>query len=334
MSNRLQTYRNVVSDAVDAWQSRVCNPYIVAYNTAYRSYLATFNKQNESNRARAEMFVAMASIVPGSILMATAASSSMRLIAHRAALSMLARRNATRTLARYEALAADATTKFAVGKVLDIVKNDVGKTIKDAVTKAMTNTTNLFDSDPLNRDKQLNSWLLEHKLAALDAGKAIEDSRVLTSSAKDAAFAQLRLAPIANRPNAVLASNPLAEKIEHGFYMVWLLDSDALVTQTAAPMGYFPGSYSSTPIDVLPSSPLYPRSRGDGRQWVGVSRPGGDVEDRIDELNKKLLGKKFYESGFFGKDDRLKLQEVRAAEQVLQWLSNATQPLEALGVRS
>ena len=54
MPDRLQSYRNQVSDAVDAWQANVCNPYIIAYNTAYKSYNDTFKKQNDSDKARAE----------------------------------------------------------------------------------------------------------------------------------------------------------------------------------------------------------------------------------------------------------------------------------------
>jgi hypothetical protein len=332
MADRLQTFRNLVGDSVDAWQSQVCNPYIVGYDTAYTSYKDTFNKQKESDKARSEMFIAVLSILPGSVLMSAAATSSLRTIAHRSALRLLAARSATRTLATYNAVVENAGAKFAIGKVLDLVKEEAGKKIKEAVTRAMTNSRDVLSTSPLSRDKQLNSWLLDHKLLAYDAAKAIEDSKTMSNDAKEKAYVQLRLAPIANRPKSKIIPATLALKIELGFYMIWLLDSDMLNTQIIPPSGYYPGKSSSKPIDALPSSPEYPKPGTD--QWISVSRPGGDVEDRIDELNKILRGKKFYESFWYGKNDTKKLQEVQAAERVLQWLSNQTQPLAALGVTS
>ncbi len=332
MPDRFQTYFNRVTLAVDGWQSRVCNPYIVAYDAAYTSYKETFDKQKESNKAQAEMFIAIASMLSGSILMSAATTSSLRVIAHRSALSILAARNATRVLAKYEAIASNAAAKFAVGKVLDIAKDEVGKKIKDAVTRAISNTSSLLSTSPLSRDKQLNTWLLEHKILAIAAAQAIEDSRTMTNDAKEKAYAQLRLAPIANMPQGQMNSGPLAEKIELGFYMMWLLDSDELVTQVVPASGYYSGKYTSKAIDVLPSSPQYPKANK--TQWVGISRPGGDVEDQIDKLHKKLRGKKFYESHWYGKNDTKKMQEVQESERVLVWLSDQTQPLAALGLRS
>ncbi len=332
MADRLQTFRNQVSDAADAWQANACNPYIVAYNTAYKSYQDTYNKQKESDKAKAEMFIAIASILPGSILMATAATSSIRIIAHRSALSLLASRSATKAMAKYSAVTTNAAAKFAIGKTLDIVKDEAGKKIKEAVTKTMSNTNDLLSTDPLNRDKQINSWLLNHKLLAFDTAKAIEDSRTLSNDAKEKAYAQLRLAPIASRPQNRINSALLAPKIELGFYMIALLDSDELVTQEIAPSQYYVGKYSSKKIDALPSSPDYPKPGKN--QWIGVSRPGGDVEDKIDELHKKLRGSNFYESHWYGKNDTKKLKEVQESERVLQWLSDQTQPLATLGLRS
>ena len=342
MPDRLQTYRNQVSDAVDAWQANVCNPYIIAYNTAYKSYFETFNKQKDSDKARAELFVTAAAILPGSILMATAATSSLRVIAHRSALRLLAGRSTSRALGVYNAVANNATATFAIGKALDIVKDETGKAIKDSVVKAMSNSRDLLATDPLNRDKQLNSWLINHKLLAFDAADAIERSRSMSERDKERAYASLRAAPIANRPNGKIDPARLSPKIELGFYMVWLLDSDELFTETV-PAGPYGGGGQATgkPIDVLPSSKDYPRGNTDPRrgpvQWVGVTRPGSDVEDQIDKLHKQVRGNAFYSpGGWFGKSDagHARLKEVAAAERVLTWLSDMTQPLAPLGLRT
>ncbi len=341
MPDRLQAYRNQVGDSVDAWQANVCNPYIIAYNTAYRSYQDSFNKQKENDKANAELFVSIAALIPGSILMASAATASLRVVANRAALRLLASRSATRTLAVYNAVGANATATFAIGKTLDIVKDEAGKKIKDAVVKAMSNSQDLLATDPMNRDKQLNSWLINHKLLAYDAAAAVEESRTMSAGAKEQAYAQLRSAPIANRPIGKLDPARLAPKIELGFYMIWLLDSDELVTEVSPAGPYGHGRYSSAPIQKMPSDKDYPRGNVDRSrgpvQWVGVTRPGGNVEDRIDTLNKQLRGKAFYEAGgLFGKSDanQARVKEVAAAEQVLSWLSNVTQPLAPLGLRA
>jgi hypothetical protein len=332
MPDRLQTFRNLVQDSVLDWQANVCNPYIEAYDKAYTNYKDSFDKQKESDKARAEMFVAIISILPGSSLMATAGTSSLRVIANRGALRLLAVRSATKTLATYNAVLENASAKFAVGKVLDIVKDETGKKIKDAATRTMSNSRDLISTSPLSRDKQLNSWLLNHQLLANDAAQAIESSRSMSNDAKDKAYLQLRLAPIANRPQGKIVPVELALKLELGLYMIWILDSDELISQTMVATEYFAGEYISEPIDALPSSPQYPKPAKN--QWIGVRRPGGDVEDRIDELHKKLFKEKFYKSNWLGKDDTKKTQEVQKSERTLQRLSDQTQPLSALGLRS
>jgi hypothetical protein len=124
MPDRYQTFRNLVDDSVTAWQSQVANPYITAYDAAYQSFKDTFDKQKESDKARAEMFIAIATIIPGPVLMSAVGSSSLRALANRAALQAMALRSATKTLAKYNAMANNACAKFAIGKVLDLAKDD------------------------------------------------------------------------------------------------------------------------------------------------------------------------------------------------------------------
>ncbi|QNQ10347.1 hypothetical protein [Sphingomonas alpina] len=344
MADRLQEYRNRVSDAVDSWQANVCNPYIIAYNTAYLSYNETFKKQKESDKARAELFVSAAAILPGSILMATAANASLRVLANRVALHTLANRNLTRVLNVYQAIGASPTAMFAVGKVLDGVKAEIGKQIKDSVTKAMQVSNNLLATDPLNRDKQLNTWLTNHKLCAFEAADAIEHNRAIGDAEKKRMFGLLQQAPIANKPVGIIDPSRLALKIELGFYMMALLDSDELITTQATGSGGIARS-TSKPIDMMPSDPKYPRSTmpsyGPGYvgsyQSVGISRPGGDVEEQIDKVHKQVRGTAFYApSGWFGKSDlaTVKNKELTDAEKTLGWLATQTSPLTPLGLRS
>jgi len=337
--DRLEQFRRQVIDAADAWQAYVCNPYIVAYNEAYKNYTDAYNLQKETDKQKAELFVSIASILPGSILMATAANSSLRVIANRVALQGLARANLTRALGAYQAVGANPTAMFAIGKTLDLVKGEVGKTIKGYVTKAMQNTHDTLATDPLSRDKQLSTWIITHRLCATDAAEAVENDGRLSEREKDAIFASLRQAPIAQRPTGSIIPKTLSPKIELGFYMMALLDSDELVTQTGAGP-YGGGRITSKPIDEMPSSPNYPKGRissgmGGTSTWVGIARPGSRVEERIDECNKLVFKKPFYAaSGWFGRDDTLKSGELRNAEQTLRRLADSTRPLSPLGLRS
>ncbi|PSJ39030.1 hypothetical protein [Allosphingosinicella deserti] len=340
MVDRLEQYRRQVIDAVDAWQGYVCNPYIVAYNEAYKNYTDAFNRQKETDKKRAEMFVSIASLLPGSVLMATAANSSLRVLANKVALQGLARANLKLALGAYQAIGASPTAAFAVGKVLDIVKGEAGNAIKDLVTKAMQNSHDTLASDPLSRDKQLESWLITHRLCATDAAEAIENDRRLGEREKQQAFAALKAAPIAQRPHGSIVPKTLSPKIELGFYMMALLDSDELVTQTGGGSPYGGGRTTSKPIDEMPSSPNYPRAKistavGGTSSWVGISRPGADVEKRIDECSTLVFKKPFYgPSGWFGKPDTRKMEELHEAERTLRKLADSTRPLSPLGLKS
>jgi hypothetical protein len=337
MADRLTTFRNRVSDAADSWQANVANPYIIAYNEGYKKYIATFEKQKESDKAQAELFVSIALILPGSVLAVAAVSKSLKVLARRQALRALAFDSALNARSRYKAIVGNEAAMFAIGKVLDLAKGKATKKIEEAVKEAASKTSDLLLLDPLSRDKQLNSWIINHKLLAFDAAEAIEKDASMTEAEKEKAYEALRAAPIASRPSDSIVPSTLAPKIEHAFYMMWILDSDELITTIVPPVatgfGYgSPGQYSSQPIDALPHSPNYPKPK-EG-QWIGIRRPGGKVEDRIDELNLQLRGKKFYESHWYGKNDTKKKDELKIAENVLRWLSNQTQPMSALGVRS
>lgn len=346
MVDRVEAYRRQVGDAVDLWQANVCNPYVIAYNSAYKNYNDAFARQKESDKARAELFVSAAALLPGSVLMATAASSSLRVLANKAALRMMASLNVKRTLSVYQAIGNSPTAMFAIGKVLDGVKGEAGKKIQDAVTKTMQVSVDFLAADPLNRDKQLQSWLLNHKICAFDAAAAIEEDRTLSPRDKDARFAELRQAPIANRPQGAINAAKLAPKIELGFYMMALLDSDELISTEAAgvsPYGGGGGRSTSKPIDEMPSSAKYPRAKmpttapgyTGSYQTIGITRPGSDVEDQIDKVCIQVTGKPFYAaSGFFGKPDTRKGQELIDAEYRLKALADSTRPLSPLGLAS
>lgn len=64
-------------------------------------------------------------------------------------------------------IANNATASFAMRKALDLVKEDAGEAIKDAVVRTVANNQDLLATDPLNRDKQRNSGLINHSCSPL-----------------------------------------------------------------------------------------------------------------------------------------------------------------------
>ena len=110
MARRVDEFRFLVSDSIDLWQANVANPYIRAYNTAYKTYNQTFETQKSNDKERAELLVSAAAIMPGSFLIATAATGSLRVLAHRAMLKALPTNNLTRVLGGYNAATNNATS--------------------------------------------------------------------------------------------------------------------------------------------------------------------------------------------------------------------------------
>ena len=62
MSERLQTFRNLVDDRQNKWRSFVGLPYVEAYTAAYEKYKKRLDDQTNSDEARGELFVAAAGI--------------------------------------------------------------------------------------------------------------------------------------------------------------------------------------------------------------------------------------------------------------------------------
>jgi hypothetical protein len=314
--------------------------YIVAYEAAYDNYKYAFDKQRENEVVQINMFIAIALIIPGSILMSAASKHTLSKLGtniSRSAIQTLAKAKAVRTLALYNAIGNNPAAYFAIGKVVDIVKGETNTKIQSLINDMVSKTNGTLSSKPLSRSKQLDSWLENLQLLARETALAIEDSRHMSNIQKERAFEKLQRSPIANRPQGRINVNSLTEKIELGMYMIWVLDSDKLFTQVTAPLAHPDangiGKTKSISINALPSSAQYPRPGP--QQWIGINRPGSVVENRIDMLHQRLYKSKFYaKSGFFGRDDKLKKFELQKAEKVLNLLAASTQPSSALGILS
>jgi hypothetical protein len=127
MSERLSRYKYILDMGANDWYRLIADPYVIAYDTAFESYKKHTELQKEADKARAEMFVMAASLVTGTIFMATVASTSMRLLARRAAIGTLGRRNLEIAFNLAKTAKKSEPFMFAVGKLLDEGKSQVNK---------------------------------------------------------------------------------------------------------------------------------------------------------------------------------------------------------------
>lgn len=328
-----------IDRATGWWVQYAVSPYIEAYNTAYTSYQETLQKQRDGDKAQAEMFVAIASIMSTSIIMATFANYPLSRLSARIALRTLGVDNTRRVIGLYRRGAADPVTAFAFGKSYDLVKATAGDKVKSSVGKLLRQTvTGTTSSLPLNKDRQLTRQVEVQGLVLREFCDAVGSDRSIGLKLKDQCFSEVLRAPFMRTPENLLDPGKLAPKIELGFYMEMILNSDYLMYHSPPDMRT-PSSRAGG-IDVLPSDKdNYPKSesfastRGYYRT-VEIDRPGGHIQSAIDRLHKQVFGSPFY-GGLslggmrFGGD---KAGELRKAEAVARLLSNATRPATALTV--
>ncbi len=346
MTSRIDAFRHKVEVGMHTWRANVTLDYISAYATAYKNFEDTIKKQADSDKARAEMFVTAASIVTGSILMATVASASMRVVAGNAALNVICRYNLNRTFDLMATAASSQTFMFAVGKVLDTAKDKLNSQIKETVTKLTDTTSKIISSAPIVQHVHLEKFMEQHWLCCNSVADLIEGAPI-SEAAKVASFAVLEKAPMVNPPTRGIDAVKLAEKIELCFYMKLVLDSDELIDWPyRSNFDQSPGTVGavSHPIPQLPSASDYPKPKPpqfgflgtSAHQSIGVSRPGSDIRAKVDELSRKVLGHAFYASGdIFGDvSGPEKMAELSRAEQVINRLAQATRPAWLADVKS
>jgi hypothetical protein len=341
MKQRLADYRAKVEDGAKRWRANVSLPYIEAYASAFDGYQKAINDQKETDKQRAELFVAGASLLTGSILMAAVATSSLRALAGRAALQIICNRNMEATFNAFHAFSTNKAMMFALGKVLDEVKSRIGKQAEDVVSQYMqANSSVIAAGTPLVQHVQLERMLTNHELCAKEIARLTEESSK-SEAEKAATYASLLAAPIANPPVRSINPVQLAPKLELSFYMTAILDSDTLIDWPAQAVGGMGGmgmpyGVKERRIEIMPSSPNYPnpqipRSSGmviPAHQSIGIERLGSSIRKRVDEVCRQARGRPFYgsnsESG--SSNDLGKRDELKAAERILTDYARDTRP--------
>ena len=338
MSDRQFQYTHAVDEGFDGWKANITLPYAMAYDSAYTGFQATVKAQADADKSRADLFITAVSIVTGSILMATVASTSLRALAGKVALDVVCERNMNRTFDLMAVANDSQTFMFAVDKVLDAAKDKLKDQLKDTVTDLTNSTKHMVVATPLTQHLQLEQFLTRHKLACSKASDLVEAAPV-GDGLKDAVYKALYKAPIITPPKAPIDVDRLSDKLELCFYMNLILDSDSLVTTDSQFLlgAETPPNSPSKPIPQMPSAPDYPRSTQGkmsgftmgSSQSVVYDRPGSTIRRRIDELHQKVFRTKFYQGeNLFGEVRPPEMaKELLLAEDVLNKLAQATRPM-------
>ncbi|MES2056066.1 MAG: hypothetical protein V4564_09020 [Pseudomonadota bacterium] len=351
MSDRLQSFINQINLAQNDWRVTVGNPYISSYTQAYANYQKVLGKQKESDKEAGELFVTAACIATGSILLASVGSVTMRLVARRTVA-----RIATRTLSNNFQQLFRATRKnegviFAAGKFVDMAKGGLKKKAEKIATDHLQSVSSIISPEPLVQYLQMDSFMRANVNCAIRMAQAVEEDSSASAQEKAEAYDMLKAAPIYSSPTS--RSTPskatLAELIELTFYLSEMLETDTLVSWPASYAqagegGQFDNARRATsvPISQNPGARDYPRPATPrpsytgytpAHQSIAISRAGGDIQDRTNELCKKVFDKSIYSSTFFGMGgpaDTLKPAELRQAEVFLNKLSGMLKPQNPL----
>ena len=338
MSDRQYKYTHAVEEGCEGWKTNITLPYAMAYEKAYKSFQDTVKAQADADKARAELFITAASIVTGSILMATVASTSLRALAGKVALDVVCEHNMNRTFDLMAVANSNQTFMFAVDKVLDAAKDKLKDKLKDEVNELTNSTKHMVVATPLTQHLQLERFITRHQLACNKASDLVEAAPI-GDDLKHVVYQALYKAPIIVPPAVPIDIDSLSDKLELCFYMNLILDSDALVKFDSQFLlgAEGPPSSTSQPIPQMPSATNYPRTT-QGRmsgvtmgpsQAVTYQRPGSSIRRRVDELHQKVLRSKFYQGeDWFGDVRSPELpKELLRAENVLNRLAQKTRPM-------
>lgn len=340
-----QDIRNKAIDGHLGWRTKVVSRYASAYNQAYEEYQKVLKEQAEADKARAELAISAVSLIGGSILMATIAQTSLRVIAGNAMLNFVCKRNLERTFNAMAVLESNKPFMFALGKLLDIVKDRTNTEIKDRVTKEFDTGPKVNTSNPLDIFIKLSDALDVQHLATNRAVEMVERS-TMTASLKERSYAELARAPLCTPPTDTINEVKLAKKIELSFYLKAVLDSDRLVIFGPAYPGATRRDMRDVPIAQAPSAPDYPRATNnppaEAGQVIVAPELGDKVEARLKTLHHEIFGRNFradrpwFQNPFNPgpSPGDMGRRELRDAENRLDDLASLVRPMQLLQVRS
>lgn len=350
MSERFNNFCTQINIAQNDWRIVAGNPYVGAYTHAYEKYKETLDAQKEADKQAGELFVTAACIATGSILLGSIGSLSLKMIARRTVVQIASRSLGTNFARMFRVMRKNEGVAFAVGNFLDSAKGELKSKAEQIAAGYAQTVTSTITPEPLVQFLQMDSIMRANVNCAIRMAQMIEQNSSLSDKDKTAAYAPLKAAPLYTSPTArnSPSSASLAELIELTFYLSAVLETDSLITWPASygsdPYGrsITSGKAKSAPITQRPGEKDYPNPKlprstyGVPYQTIGISRAGGKVQDRTNELCKKVFNKELYSSTFFGlggPPDTEKRTEMKQADAFLVSLSammKPSNPMEAL----
>jgi len=336
------------------WQLNVANPYVRAYDLAVENFNRETKAQAERNRMAAELFVFAASVLTGSIMMAAFATTSVRVLAGRAMLSMVCNNNLNRTFELMHVASNSKAFMFALGGILDEAKKLANKQVTNAA-ESLTSTAPIASSaTALNYMTRLDDFISTNHICVHNFIQGVRDDRSMPEASKSRLADLARGIPFCNPPSGKrIDEQKLSQKMELLFYMSAVLDSDKLVTYAPAANGGTVGGmgrdieYSKKSIPQMPRAGDYPKEISPkfvGRPFVPYDpgtrieydNIGGGIRDRINTLSMQTGNGRFYPAQNFAEriliDPTSHVQMVKA-EQVISRLTNEARPRQLTDVR-
>ena len=352
-NNRLNEILLELPKYKSQWQSYVGNPYVRAYDLAVENYTRETKAQAERDRTMAELFVFGASILTGSVMMAAFATTSVRVLAGRAMLSVVCNRNLNRTFNLLHAGSTNKTLMFALGSVLDEAKKVAGNQVKKATETFAASAAVASAHTAINYKTRIEDFINANHICIHDLVQGVRDDKQISETGKNRIADLSKSIPFCNPPaGRKVDEQRLSQKMELLFYMASVLDSDRLVKYAPTTGGTLGGSgrdmeFERSSIEQMPSAGNYPKAiqpRFTGKplqpyetgQRVEYDNIGASIRSRINTLSIATGNGSFYpEQNMATKlfiDPTGGTQLVKA-EQIISRLETEARPRQLTEVR-
>lgn len=321
--------------AMTAWDARVASQYALAYNDAYQSYTEAKKKDEEDAKARAELFVSIASLMSCSILVAAVVSRPLQQMALGMAARRLGEVNTSTVVSLFTKAAAQPAISFAFGEAVDMTKDQAEKALTGIASQTAANVASGVTAiHPYSRGTQMTA-IIKNMALGIDAmARAIKGQKEQSISRREERLHDLARSPFMRMPEKTIDSGKLTAYIELGFFLQHLLDSDYIMRH--APIGTRMPASRAGGINAMPLSKEYPKSEPATAMrfynTVHSDRPGNAIQDGLDAAHKKVFGKPFFERSMlpeFVRTDAGRADELVRAELTLRELSKQTRPTRA-----
>lgn len=295
MSDRLNKLDREINQSLRVWNLALIQPYSEAYSRAYTSHQTILVASNRPADRNAELAVLTAAVVPGSLFVAILGSLTLHTVIRDAALRQLVHGHLQTTYRHVRDLAADPTTTFAVGRLIEEASSSLGRSVSAAITRRSTLLPNWLSNSPDSMRAQMHAqWDLQATILT-DAAEAIEKDDRLSAAEKDSCFALLSRAPLLAGPStAGLDIGKLAQKLELAMFMKHLLDLDTGSPQRGNAGDRPPLRAMSDPSGISGRG-IHDRAPSQLRRDESA-RLAPAVSARIELLHEALFGAPFFGS--------------------------------------